>query len=123
MKFTLYGKVVARTSRKVKKTDGSSYDLYNIVIEEPGQYPSRFQLGSKDASMFGQKDGPCGIGKMVTATGFVNGKAKECKTSEGHKFTTYPVWFTLSSLVPAEAASSAPDDSLAGDSVADDIPF
>ncbi len=101
MKIQLYGKVISRAQRKMQ--DGSI--KYYIVIEEPGIYPSRFQLESKDVSMFGQKDGPTGIGKMVTATAFANGREREVEGKNG-KFTAYRVWFTLTKLEPAESTSS-----------------
>ena len=77
MQFRLYGKVVNRSVRKVTRRDGTRYDLYQIVIEEPGKYPSRFQVSSKDASMFGSPDGMFGVGKFVIATGFQNGSERD----------------------------------------------
>ncbi len=126
MKVTIYGKVVGRSCRKTAKGD-----LYSIVIEELGQYPSRFQLSSNNASLFGQKDGPFGVGKMVTATAFMNGRENDAKRSDGKPFKAYRVWFTLIRLegdgarigenAPAAVAQIAAAN--AGSEIADDIPF
>jgi len=120
MQFRLYGKVCSRSAHKVKKQDGTSYDLYTMVIEEPGQFPSNFQVSSKDASMFGQKDGPFGVGKFVTATGFINGNEGEAKRKDGTPFKTYRTWLTvkqLESSAPADQQPSAHEEEI------EDIPF
>lgn len=122
MKFNLYGKVCSRSVRKVTKRDGTKYDLYQMVIEEPGQYPSRFQVSSKDASMFGQPEGPFGVGKFVTATGFQNGSERDAKRKDGTPFKSYPVWFTVKTLESA-APVAASDPAPAADEISDDIPF
>lgn len=121
MQFRLYGKVIARTVRHVKRTDGSSFDRYSMVIEEPGQYPSRFQVQSKDPSIFGQNDGPFGIGKFVTATGFVNGQERDAKRQDGTPFKSYNVWLTLKTLEPS--GSAEPPTPAASDVVDEDIPL
>lgn len=119
MKIQLYGKVISRSQRKMQ--DGSI--KYLAVIEEPGIYPSRFQLESKDASIFGQKDGPFGVGKFVTATAFANGREKEVEGKNG-KFITYRVWFTLTKLEPAESTSAAAAETPRNDDqVNEDLPF
>ena len=126
MQFRLYGKVVNRSMRKVTKRDGTKYDLYQMVIEEPGQNPSRFQVSSKDVSMFGQPDGPFGVGKFVRASGFVNGSERSAKRADGTPFTAYSTWFTLRELesaAPPESAPAAAAVAAGSDEVADDIPF
>ena len=122
MQFRLYGKVVNRSARKIQKTDGTTYDLYNMVIEEPGQFPSRFQVSSKDPSLFGPADGPFGIGKFVTATGFINGRERDAMRKDGTPFKSYTTWLTLKSL-ESSAPAVAPDAAPANDAIADDIPF
>ena len=124
MQFRLYGKVVNRSVRKVKKADGTTYDLYNMVIEEPGAYPSRFQVSSKVASLFGAADGPLGIGKFVPATGFINGAERDAKRRDGTPFKSYAVWFTVKTIESAApAAATAADPAAAADEISDDIPF
>lgn len=119
MKVQIYGKVISRTQRT---TDTGT--VYSIVIEEPGLYPSRYQLGAKDPHIFGQPDGPTGIGKMVTATAFGNGREKEVVSKDGKKFMSYRVWFNLTALEPAEASTpSAADAPRSEDAVSEDLPF
>ena len=115
MKIQLYGKVLARSHHASDRGES-----YSIVIEEPGIYPSQFQLTSKDASLFGQPDGPFGVGKMVTATAFANGREREVdsKKEPGKKLKVYSVWFTLTKLEPAETPATAP-----GESDPADMPF
>lgn len=122
MQFRLYGKVISRSVRKVKKSNGETYDLYQMVIEEPGQYPSRFQVGSKLASLFGPADGIFGVGKFVTATGFINGTERQAKRADGSSFTAYSTYLTLKTLdsaAPAQESQTSGD----GEEYSDDIPF
>lgn len=124
MRVMVRGKVISRTCHKA--ADGS--ERYNIVIEEPGQYPSRFQFTSKLASAFGPPDGFAAVGKTVTATAFCNGAEQDAVSKAGKPFKAYRVWFTLIDLADgSDAASAAPtpapaaaDASADGD---DDIPY
>ncbi len=119
MKIQLYGKVIARTQRKTDKGV-----LYSIDIEEPGVYPSRFQLSSRDASLFGQSDGPFAVGKFVTATAFLNGAVKQVPGKNGKPFNAYRTWFNLAKLEPAESASGAAAATpQSDDQVNEDLPF
>lgn len=116
MRVMIRGKVISRTMYKA--ADGS--ERYNIVIEEPGQYPSRFQLTSKLASAFGPSDGFAAVGRTVTATAFCNGAEQDATNKSGKPFKAYRVWFTLIDLADGSdapaAASKEPEP-------ADDIPF
>lgn len=119
MKVQIYGKITKRSQRTTDK--GA---VYYIEIDEPGQYPSVFQLGSKDVTIFGKPDGPFAVGKMVTATAFCNGKASDVTGKDGRPFRAYRVWFNLTKLESAEAPAmhepSAPDVQSAEP---EDIPF
>lgn len=122
MRVMVRGKVISRTCHKA--ADGS--DRYNIVIEEPGQYPSRFQFTSKLASAFGPPDGFAAVGRTVTATAFCNGAEQDAKNKAGKPFKAYRVWFTLIDLADgSDAASAAPAPAAAPaqDEPADDIPY
>lgn len=122
MKFKLFGKVVSRTIHRVMKKDGTAYDLYQMVIDEPGVYPSRFQIATKDPGLMGDKDGPFGIGKDVIAEGFVNGTARQLSKSDGGTFTKYETWLTVKTLTSAaDGAASAP--SPAENAETEDYPF
>jgi len=116
MKIKLYGKVLARSHHSSDRGES-----YSIVIEEPGIYPSQFQLTSRDASLFGQPDGPFGVGKMVVATAFANGREREVESKKkpGEKFKAYSVWFTLTKLEPAESPEAANTE----DKVDESLPF
>lgn len=116
MKVKCSGKVLARSHHAIK-----SGELYTITIEEPGLYPNVFQFSSKNASLFGQPDGPCGVGKNVTAEGFANGSARDAQRKDGTSFKAYSVYFTLTKLegigrLPA-AGATAPEGE------PDDMPF
>ncbi len=119
MKIECYGKVQSRTMRKTEKGE-----LYTLVVEEPGRYPSPFAFATREASVFGPKDGPCGVGKYVKAYGFANGVKREIERKDGSgKFTKYEIYFTLSRI----EAASAPEfsDTAAAPAAGDleDIPF
>lgn len=117
MKIECVGKVISRNVRKTERGD-----LYAIVIEEPGLFPSRFEFTSTLATMFGPKDGPCGIGKNVRAVGFANGREQEIARKDGSgTFKTYRVYFKLSALEPigAEPQAAAATDA----HLDDDLPF
>lgn len=122
MKFQLYGKVIDRSKRTVTKKDGTSYDVFSMVIEEPGVYPSRFRIESKTADVFGPKDGPCAVGKMVTASGFVNGSEREGKDKEGRPTKYYSTYLSAREVKGAEPDKSA-EDSAAEETTAEDVPF
>ena len=109
MRVMVRGKVVARTCHKA--ADGSA--RYNIVIEEPGQYPSRFQFTSKLASAFGPPDGFAAVGRIVTATAFCNGAEQDAVSKAGKPFKAYRVWFTLIDL--ANGSDDAPSPAPAAD--------
>lgn len=100
MRVMVRGKVISRTCHKA--ADGS--DRYNIVIEEPGQYPSRFQFTSKLASAFGPPDGFAAVGRTVTATAFCNGAEQDAVNKAGKPFKAYRVWFTLIDLADGSDA-------------------
>ena len=118
-KVQIYGKIIARTHHATDRGE-----LYSIVLEEPGVYPSRFQLSSKDASLFGQPDGPLGVGKMATATAFANSREREVpsKKDPAKKVKVYSVWFTLTALETAGDAP-APAEASGEDTVNEDLPF
>lgn len=121
MRVMIRGKVISRTHHKA--ADGS--ERYNIVIEEPGQYPSRFQLTSKLASAFGPPDGFAAVGKTVTATAFCNGAEQDAKDKAGKPFKAYRVWFTLIDLADGSdsAAPAAAPAKEPADNPDDDIPY
>lgn len=118
MKVTITGTVVSRSYRSTPKGE-----IYSVVIEEPGQFPSRFQLSTRLASMLGSKDGPFGVGKTVTASAFVNGREEDAKRRDGSSFKAYRVWFNLAEITSASAEAVASAPAPAADGVADDIPF
>lgn len=126
MKIEVYGKITKRSARTVKPQQGEDYQLYQIEIEEPGMFPSVFQLSSRDASLFGQKDGPLGVGNMVKITGFGNGRKRPATTREGKKFDAYSTWFTIHTITPLGKDTSAIEAARASaeaEQMADDIPF
>lgn len=119
MKVQVTGKVVERTSRIAK--DGSR--RYQIVIEEPGNFPSPFAFSSKSAELFGPPNGFAAVGNIVTAVGFANGRMEDIPRKGGSgTFKKYSVYFTLSSLQPyasaPQAAAPAPDPA-----EIEDVPF
>lgn len=122
MKFKLYGKIIERTAHRAKRKDGTTYDLYSLIIEEPGKYPQKFKVSSKDASMFGQKDGLFAIGKFVNVEGFVNGSVRELTGKDGKPFKSYNVYLTITMLESAgEPSASAPEESESEST--DDFPY
>lgn len=121
MKIVLDGVVKSRAARK----NAAGEMRYYLEVEEPGQYPSQFQIMAKDATILGPIDGFARVGARVIVTGYLNGKAEDVESAKhpGKKFRAYRTWITLSTIVPAvggaSAASSAGDD----EEVAEDIPF
>jgi len=124
MKFELYGKIVSRRVAKLtnRKTN-QPYDLYSVVIEEPGIYPSLFQVSTKSPSMLGPKDGMFAVGRWCTVRGFVNGREREATSRDGKRFKAYSTTMTLSSIETAEPPAVDPASGESTEGVADDIPF
>lgn len=122
MQFRLYGKIISRSVRHVA-TKTPAYDLYQVAIEEPGLYPSHFQVSTKDPSLFGPSDGPFAVGNFCTVTGFINGSRREVQRKDGSgKFMSYSTYLTAKSVeTAAETAAPAPDNSQVNDD--SDIPF
>lgn len=117
MRVECTGKVVSRTVRHADKGD-----IYSIVIEEPGTYPSRFEFTSTVATMFGDKEGPTGVGKTVTAKGFANGREQEIPRKDGSgTFKAYRVYFKLTALAPIETDPETVTSEESAQS--DDFPF
>jgi len=124
MKFELIGKVTSRTCRKFKNRDGMMQDIYQLEIEENGMYRNPFLVTSKDASLFGQKDGPCGIGKFVKVTGFGDGFMKEIELKDGSgKLKKYDVYLKIRTIEPVEIEIHPPENSGTDDGIAPDMPF
>ncbi len=130
MKCEITGKVVNRTHRATPKGE-----LGSLEIEEPGLFPSVFQVSSRDVTLFGKPDGPFAVGRIVRVTAFANGRMREVVGKDGKKFKAYSVWFTASRIEPVAAAvnnggigSPAPtiSDSAAQSAVSqdpEDLPF
>lgn len=107
MKFEVTAKVIDKQEEQLKRPDGTPYSLFSLIVEEMSQYPSRFRLSTKDASLLKSVN----PGEIVEATGFVNGRFKTVLLAGGRSFTKYDAYFTLRSLsvkdAPAPAAKEA----------------
>lgn len=103
MKITFTGIVKSRVARK----NNAGEMRYYLEIEEPGQYPSRFQVLAKDAALVGPSDGFAKVGASVIITGYLNGVAEDVdsKKEPGKKFRTYRTWISLATIAPAGSVS------------------
>ncbi len=129
MKVQVTGKVVERSTRPMK--DGAK--RYQIVIEEPGNFPSPFAFSSKNSELFGPSNGFAAVGNIVTAVGFANGRCEEIPRKDGSgTFKKYSVYFTLSALQPyasapagsaLEANASSPRNPASDPAEIEDVPF
>lgn len=99
MRCEITGKVLSRTRRATTKGE-----LYSLEIEEPGLFPSVFQVSSRDVTLFGKSDGPFAVGRLVRVTAFANGRMREGVGKDGKPFKAYSVWFTASRVEPVAAA-------------------
>lgn len=107
MKITFTGIVKSRLARK----NSAGEMRYYLEIEEPGQYPSLFQVMAKDANAIGPADGFAKVGASVIVTGYLNGVAEDVdsKKEPGKKFRTYRTWISLSTIAPAGSVAGAPE--------------
>lgn len=121
MKCEICGRVVSRTRRTTPKGE-----LYSLEIEEPGLYPSVFQVSSRDVTLFGKSDGPFAVGALVRVTAFANSKVRQAIDSNGKAFRAFSVWFTASRIERIEAVENSGADPSTPKPVEpepEDIPF
>lgn len=120
MKVSLTGKVLERIKRKGK--DG--VERYTIVVEEPGQYPNQFAFLAKDGAPLGSADGFAAVGKMVSVTGYLNGKCEVLQRKDGNgTWKNYRMWIRLATIQPYADASQASSEEEQFAGYDEQIPF